>query len=323
MDYSIFYKTRYAPTDDWRTPLTCDVFVSAFNKSERVVRVFNNVAARRKLWLAHPEYSLPTEELPDECFRSDSLDEAEFVRAFLEWAQIDFSSERVLIDSTGFMRPQLVFLLRYLAESSVRKVEVTYAEPGQYAARENTQFAAGTVMGVRQIRGFSGNHSTESDSDLLIIGAGYEHDLIGYVADNRKTARRVQLMAFPPLQPDFFQEAVLRGARVREAVGKHDVYFAPANDPFSTAEMLQEIVTKEHSRRGIGNLYLSPLATKAQALGFAYYYILELIPKSASIIFPFSDRYHAETSRGFTGLWHYVFEFPASVPVVAPTSISP
>ena len=310
MDYSIYYKTRFAPSDPWPTTLACDVFISAFNKSERVIQVFAGVNAARKIWVAHPEYSIPVEELPPDCFRSDSLDEAEFVQTLLDWAQVDFSSIRVIIDSTGFMRPHLMFMMRFLAASGVRKLEITYAEPGQYVARENTQFAAGTVLGVRQIRGFSGTHLTESESDVLVIGAGYEHDLIGYVADSRKTARRIQVMAFPPLQPDFFQEAVLRGARVREAIGKHDVYFAPANDPFSTAEMLREVVTKESERRGVGNLYLSPLATKAQALGFAYYYIMEPTSTPTSIIFPFSDRYHPETSRGFTGLWHYVFEFP-------------
>ena len=111
-----------------------------------------------------------------------------------------------------------------------------YSEPLQYAAREETTFAAGTVSTVRQVRGFAGNHApSPTGDDLLVVGAGYEHDLIGYVADDRKAARRIQMFAFPPLQPDFYHEGVLRASRAEEAVGDCVTIFAPANDPFVTA----------------------------------------------------------------------------------------
>lgn len=311
MNYSFYYKTRYAASEDWATPLSCDVYISAFNKSDRVTRVFSDIRATKKIWIVHPEYSFTRSEMPAGAFSSSTLDEAEFVNEFLDWASLDFVGSRIVIDSTGFMRPQLMFLLRALVGSGVHRIEVTYSEPGQYAARENTQFAAGTVSKVRQVRGFAGSHpATSASSDLLIIGSGYEHDLIGYVADDRKTARRVQIFTFPSLQPDFYQESILRAARAREAVGTSEKFFAPANDPFETAGVLSKIVARERMRGHVDNLYLSPLATKAQALGFAFFYIRECVTQQASVIFPFSDKYHPETSTGFSGIWHYVFEFP-------------
>ena len=42
-----------------------DVFVSAFNSSDRIAGVFNDVRAHRKLWLIHPEYQYTPIDLPD------------------------------------------------------------------------------------------------------------------------------------------------------------------------------------------------------------------------------------------------------------------
>ena len=48
--------------------------------------------------------------------------------------------------------------------------------------------------------------------------------------------------------------------------------FAPANDPFVTAQELKLFIEKLNGRKEITNIYLSPLSTKAQALGFALYF---------------------------------------------------
>ena len=50
---------------------------------------------------------------------------------------------------------------------------------------------------------------------------------------------------------------------------------------------------------------LSPLATKPQALGFALFYLQELLDQPASVLFPFSRRYERETSNGVGRVWSY------------------
>src|SRR5207253_621115 len=86
-------------------------------------------------------------------------------------------------------------------------------------------------------------------------------------------------------------------------------YFVPANDPFVTANVLRRIVDDcERNGHMITNLYLSPLATKPQALGFALFYLTEMRGKATSIIFPFCRTYSKETSLGLSRVWKYVVE---------------
>ena len=87
--------------------------------------------------------------------------------------------------------------------------------------------------------------------------------------------------------------------------------FAPAYDPFVTASVLHRTNLGIHAKQGISNLYLSPLATKAQVLGFAIYYLHECVGAPVSIVFPFSRTYARETTRGLTRVWKYTVELPA------------
>ena len=62
-DYSFMYKevltTGGAIDAGW------DVFVSAYNLSDRVQTVYEQVVAGRKLWIIHPEYGLDAGSLPE------------------------------------------------------------------------------------------------------------------------------------------------------------------------------------------------------------------------------------------------------------------
>src|SRR3546814_20794343 len=73
-------------------------------------------------------------------------------------------------------------------------------------------------------------------------------------------ARKLLMFGLPSLQPDMYQESRLRIARASEAVGEAadaDLIFAPANNPFVTAQELSFAVEAERrSGRGVSNLYL-------------------------------------------------------------------
>ena len=77
----------------------------------------------------------------------------------------------------------------------------------------------------------------------------------------------------------------------------------------SPTTVLSELVSREHTEAPITNLYLSPLATKAQAIGFVLFYLTECENKSTSIIFPFSQTYERETSVGLSRVWLHTLEF--------------
>jgi hypothetical protein len=108
-----------------------------------------------------------------------------------------------------------------------------------------------------------------------------------------------------------YQENVLRAHMAEDSLGgDKETRFAPAHDPFVTANVLKEIVDPLKKRGEVDNLYLSPLATKAQVLGFAIYYLWECLGTGASIIFPVAESYERETSKGFSRIWKYKVELP-------------
>jgi hypothetical protein len=200
-------------------------------------------------------------------------------------------------------------------QKTIRKVDVLYSEPSYYLKKEETQFSGGIVTEVRQVAGFEGVHVPDTSSDILVIGVGYDNELIAQAAQSKDQAKKLQIFGFPSLQADMYQENVIRAQRAAEAVGwswrDPGNLFAPANDPFVTATVLSETINKERkrSRNGISNLYLCPLATEAQALGFTLYYLMECQNQPVSIIYPFCESYPQSTCNGISRIWKYTVEF--------------
>ena len=151
-------------------------------------------------------------------------------------------------------------------------------------------------------------------SDLLVIGAGYDEQLVSEVAQYKDAARKAIMLGFPSLRADMYQQNILRISRADEVLGRvpnRQRFFAPANDPFVTASVLNEIVSGGAGLTKVTNLYLCPLATKAQALGFVVFSIYHRrITNNVSIIFPFSSEYEKTTDYGISRVWRYVVEFP-------------
>jgi len=64
LNYNIFYKSELPRTGAWSAHW--DLFISAFNLTDRVRGVFDKVLASKKYWIIHNEYSYETSELPGE-----------------------------------------------------------------------------------------------------------------------------------------------------------------------------------------------------------------------------------------------------------------
>jgi hypothetical protein len=290
---------------------SCDIFISAFNLSERVAKTFGKINASRKFWLIHNEYGFSDAELPTNTplLRSSELAEADFVIEALSQIESDLTpGVRLCVDVTGFMRPHLMFLMHLLRTKQIGKFDFIYTEPSQYTRKAETVFSS-EVVEVRQVNGYEGAHSVDMSTDVLVVGAGYDHDLIGHVIANKSSARLLQLLSLPSLSADMYQESLTRLHKVADApvkVPDEQLAYASANDPFLTYIVLVESLQKITSRsRRISNLYLSPLATKPQAVGFGLYYLKHLVGKPASIIFPYATRYAKETSKGVGRTWLY------------------
>ncbi|WP_259639371.1 hypothetical protein, partial [Pseudomonas syringae] len=186
-----------------------------------------------------------------------------------------------------------------------------YTEPLHYTRKEDTDFTLSDVSEVRQVSGFEGTHnvdmSRDVSKDVLFLGVGYDSHLMSRVSLDKDRARHLQLHSLPSLSADMYQESLIRLDRAGLPNNKGDdqVFFSSANDPFFTATALSKALQKICRNTPPSNLYLSPLATKPQTLGFGLFYLRELDGAPASIIFPFSERYSRETSKGIGRSWLY------------------
>lgn len=312
-DYSLFYR-RSINTDRIAKELPqFDIFVSAFNSSDRVGQVFHTVRASRKVWLVHPEYVYAPIDEPVgfATVKPDDINEIAQVGALLDELG-DLNGKSLCIDITGFMRHVLTFLIAKLAHLKVSGFTAVYSEPMFYKAQERTAFSTTTSGVVRPVRGMAGsNHSTAQD--FLIIAVGYDHKLISEVATYKDNSKVYPIFAFPSLSADMYQQSAIRAADSGEValdVGWiSNRKFAPANDPFATAAVVDEVVKEIDKKVPRANIYLSPLSTKVQALGFALYW--QLVGRQrggVTVLLPECLTYSRETSSGLKRLWAYEVE---------------
>jgi len=320
IDYTIHYKEEVDVLniceESW------DIFISAFNSSERVKQVFEQVNAADKYWLVQGDYEYQNEDLPStgNLINPSTQSESEFAKKVIFEIGIEtLKSKSVCIDITGFVKPYMLTLLSFLKRSDCDKFDVLYSEPIKYSKREETKFSGSLISEVKQVVGYGGMHRSDTSNDYLIVGSGYDHDLIAYVAEDKANTRKVQMFGFPSLKPDMYQENILRAHRAKETMdginirNKQNVILAPANDPFVTASELSKFYFTEHKKKPITNLYLSPLATKPQALGFALFYLTEFCDEdSVSMIYPFSYSHSKETSKGLSRIWKYSLYFEST-----------
>lgn len=321
IDYTINYKSKYKDVGDFIAGNHYDLFISAFNDSERVKTVFNQTNASESHWLILPEYNYKKSEYPTIVDKQRlyeferNMEEGEIIRSYFEKARISKES-RLCFDTTGFVRPHLIFLVRFLKKFGIDRVDFIYTDPISYIKKENTSFTIDYVE-VKSVNGCEGIHNPDTANDLLIVGSGYDDKRIADVSKSKANARKVQLFGFPSLQPDMYQENVIKAYKAEEASTGGERYFidsstsifAPANDPFVTAQNLSDFINFENQKKPVTNLYLSPLSTKAQTLGFALYYITECLEKPVSIIFPYCSGYARETTEGISKIWKYTVEF--------------
>jgi hypothetical protein len=317
-DYGIYYRDELSVDADWAALPKWDFFLSGYNLAERIRTAFDRVEALNKVWLLHTEYALSPAEAPNgTTFSSLANDESSHCKELLSFLQsnlgFDPKKHSLCIDITGIIRPHLMFLVRLLQNVGVRKLDTIYAEPLQYSSKENTPFSSGHMLGVRPVHGYEGSPITNATTDFLIVGMGYDDRLLASVAENKEKADKHQLFGLPSLRADMYQESVLRSRRAAEEIGdpnfsEQNRSFAPANDPFGTASVLDEIVRKRITTEPGGNIVLAPLGTKAQVLGFVLYFIYECSALPVSVIFPFSTGYASETSTGLARAWRYQLE---------------
>jgi hypothetical protein len=308
----MYYKDELDIDADWPE---WSLFLSAYNLSDRLSKVFDKVESKEKYWLIFPEYDFNGGELPDDDNQIEVIrgTEAEQLMPIIKQLSLkDFKDRNICIDATGFMRAQLLFLLAFFKKNNFKKVDILYCEPSHYSQKENTMFSEGALYVTRQVIGYQGYSAHTQKKDLLIVSCGYDSKLISRVAQQYENSVIVPLLGFPSLRADMFQESILRTIAVDELFGSAELrtpIFAPASDPFETASAISDYITTNDCLNKYEHIYLCPLSTKPQVLGMGLVFLNEFENKNVSVLYPFSEKYSKETSKGISKIWKYTFEF--------------
>lgn len=313
VDYGCFYRRPIHVERISDELPVFDVFVSAFNNSDRVNNVFGSVRAGKKIWLVHPEYQYAPVEQPAGAVivAPGASDEIAQVSALL-LEMGDLAGKSICIDVTGFMRHVLTFLVVKLAVGGLKQFTALYSEPLYYVRQEQTNFSTITSGVVRPIQGMRGVNSSQG-KDYLLVGVGFDHKLIGEVAHYKDNSIVYPLFAFPSLSPDMYQQSATRAYQSGDVALSPEWIsnrrFAPANDPFSTAGIIRDVIKEIDRLDGSANIYMAPLSTKVQVLGFSLYWWLEGRHRGrVSVLLPECVRYSRETSVGLKRLWSFTIE---------------
>ena len=311
MDYTIFYKRKYKPSDAFDCP-EYDLFISAYDECDRTRIPYEKIKAREKVWLIFPQYVLKSEPPQVGVYYNEGYRESDYFSDFKKKYDKDSLREKnICLDSTGFLRSHLVYLIAYFNFIGVKKLDILYTEPNMYSRADETNFSA-NIDSVRTIDGCSSSPVlAEEMNDVLIVCSGYDEKGFFSISSNKSNCKyKYHIIGFPSLQPDMYQECMLRYYNVKESVGNSERVFAPAFDPFVTAQVIEEIINKISSAKNITNIYLSPLSTKPQTIGMALYYLYSKSTKPVNILFPFSLKYSSGHTNGVKRTWRYTIELP-------------
>ncbi len=308
MDYTIFYKGSFNPTKEFKCH-EYDLFISAYDGCDRTIIPFNKIRANKKLWMLFPQYLYGDNKPNKDVYYSEGKREKDYFRDFIkEYNRETLSKLSICLDSTGFLRPHLIYLIAYFNFVGLKKLDILYTEPVMYSKADETSFSH-NVECVRTIEGCTSAPVTAEDmNDVLIVCSGYDEKLFSAVASDKSSCKhKYHIIGFPSLQPDMYQESMLRFYNIKESIGNSIRKFAPAFDPFVTAQVIDDILKEVPNAT---NIYLSPLSTKPQTLGMALYYLFNKETKSVNVLFPFSMEYTSGHTEGVKRTWLYTVELP-------------
>lgn len=323
MNFTYFYKQYYHSLDE-----VCalnheyDIFISSFVNTDRVLSLASNLRYKDSLWLVEDEERQNLFVTDKKQLIIQPNEDYFVIKQSLQG--LNLKGKLIAIDATGFRTPYLLFMMRVLYELDIKTIDIYYTEPKKYKYEEETVFSD-YFYEVKAITGLAGLNTSETENDLMIIAAGYDHSRIIDMANSKKSAEKVLLFGFPALSPSMFQENIIRAHKAESSVkgtfrNIDSNIFAPAYDPFVTAQSIMEFIDNkrailrkklESKTADFSNIYLAPLSTKPHAIGMALYYLWEKgWSKNITMLYPMCGKYHLDCSDGIARIWRYSIQFP-------------
>lgn len=281
-----------------------DILLSTYTHAQRIQLIGNKFDLSQVHWLLASEYGISSEECSSGFVAGDAENSLNpYLKKAVE------TKKNIVIDSTGFIRPHLLYTLRYL-QNKVDKIDIIYSEPHEYKDQEKTKFSAGLIDEPKAVRGL---HSplVRGAQEIVIIGAGYDTKLIRKVAAFRPNAKLVGVTGLPSLKAEMYQENTICLNSISSDCNWNKIIKAPAYDPFYITSELQNYVSSlERNISQQVNVFLAPLSTKPIVIGFSLFeFIRRNQERHCSIIYPFTKSYDKATSNGIGRVWKYTVDF--------------
>jgi hypothetical protein len=220
MNYTHLYKEKFEYLSNFNksTYKKYNLFISAYNESDRVKQVYENIHASNKHWLILPEYQFEEIEITDlegpvfNYSNNINEDEDDIILDYYEKNKELIHNSNIAIDITGLLRPYIVFFLRFFANQGINKIDFIYSEPFEYKKKEETEFSL-DYLKIREVKGCLGSHNPETNQDILFLGSGYDYHRMIAIAKEKKEAKKIQVLGFPSLQADMFQQNILKSCK--------------------------------------------------------------------------------------------------------------
>ncbi len=211
---------------------------------------------------------------------------------------------QLALDISCFTKPYFFAILKYLQEyTPTKQVTVFYTEPSSYMFRSGLYHSTEGSLSVIEVPGYPGIQTGTTRKTLVVL-LGFDGELSSFIHEQVSPDGLVVVNGFPAYYPKFKDTSLVCNERIVSSAGT-DIYYAAANNPFDTYNLLRRLKDKNP-----GSFFnIAPLGTKPMALGAC---MLGLTCPSVRIVYPLPERYAEKTTEESWGSWAYRIDLPSS-----------
>lgn len=217
-------------------------------------------------------------------------------RRYMDSNPEEFQNKNIVVDFTVLVKPYFFLLMKHLLNIRPKRMALIYTEPDKYAS-----LTRGAVAN-RDIPGYSGSQDL-TKKDALAILLGFEGNRANSLYGEIQPDLTIPINGFPSFKPEFKDESILKN---RELLTSEEIFkkmrFAPANDPFETKDVLNELYD---ALKADYNLTIAPLGSKPMALGSCFF---ALEHPECRVVYPYPQEYLPKASLGWNNSWLYITE---------------
>lgn len=216
-------------------------------------------------------------------------------------------NKKIVLDMSVMVKPFIFILLKYLISiKRIGELYIIYTEPKSYHktklemfSASNNHFTKGTIN-TGEIPSYSGIQDLNKRNALIIL-LGFEGERPLEVSNAINPDITIPVNGFPAYRPEFKDGSlILNDELLKEPDVFKKLMYAPANDPFETKNVFEDILSEYTNEY---NISIAPLGTKPMALGSCFF---ALQHPTCRIIYPYPLKYNFKYSKGYGTTWVYL-----------------